>query len=77
MVDPYVYPGTSVLCNLAGLQDADALAENEAQASTLRLAVHSAPTSTSPYLHCLCSPFEASERALGSASDGFSGSSLR
>ena len=38
MVDPYVYPGTSVLRNLVGLQDADALADHEAQASTLRLA---------------------------------------
>jgi cell filamentation protein len=38
VVDPYVYPGTSVLRNLAGLQDADALADHEAQASTLRLA---------------------------------------
>ena len=38
MADPYVYPGTEVLRNLAGLQDADALAHHEAQASTLRLA---------------------------------------
>jgi cell filamentation protein len=37
-VDHYVYPGTSVLRNLAGLEDADRLAEREAQASTLRLA---------------------------------------
>lgn len=37
MADPYVYPGTGVLCNLAGLQDADTLADHEAQASTLRL----------------------------------------
>ncbi len=38
MADPYVYPGTAVLCNLAGLRDADALADHEAQVSTLRLA---------------------------------------
>ncbi len=38
MADPYVYPGTAVLRNLAGLRDADTLAEHEAQASTLRLA---------------------------------------
>ena len=38
MADPYVYPGTDVLHNLAGLQDADTLADREAQASTLRLA---------------------------------------
>ncbi len=38
MTDPYVYPGTGVLRNLAGLQDADTLADHEAQASTLRLA---------------------------------------
>lgn len=38
MADPYVYPGTGVLRNLAGLQDADTLADHEAQASTLRLA---------------------------------------
>jgi len=38
VVDSYVYPGTAVLRNLAGLQDADALADREAQASTLRLA---------------------------------------
>lgn len=38
MTDPYVYPGTSVLRNLAGLQDVDVLADHEAQASTLRLA---------------------------------------
>jgi cell filamentation protein len=37
VVDPYVYPGTSVLCNLAGVQDADTLADREGQASTLRL----------------------------------------
>jgi cell filamentation protein len=37
VADPYVYPGTSVLRNLAGLQDADAVADHEAQASTLRL----------------------------------------
>lgn len=42
MVDPYVYPGTAVLRNLAGLRDADALAERDAQASTLRLAQLSA-----------------------------------
>ena len=38
MADPYVYPGTGVLRNLAGLHDADTLADHEAQASTLRLA---------------------------------------
>ncbi len=38
MADPYVYPGTVVLRNLAGLTDADALARREAQASMLRLA---------------------------------------
>jgi cell filamentation protein len=38
VVDPYVYPGTSVLRNLAGLRDTDTLADHEAQASTLRLA---------------------------------------
>jgi cell filamentation protein len=38
VADPYVYRGTRVLRNLAGLQDAQALAEREAQASTLRLA---------------------------------------
>lgn len=38
MADPYVYPGTDVLRNLAGLRDADTLADYEAQASTLRLA---------------------------------------
>jgi len=37
VADPYVYPGTAVLCNLAGLQDADKLADYEAQTSTLRL----------------------------------------
>jgi cell filamentation protein len=37
VADPYVYPGTSVLRNLAGLHDADELADHEAQASTLRL----------------------------------------
>jgi hypothetical protein len=37
VADPYVYPGTSVLRNLAGLQDAEVLADHEAQASTLRL----------------------------------------
>ncbi len=36
--DPYVYPGTAVLRNLAGLQDIAGLADREAQASTLRLA---------------------------------------
>jgi fido (protein-threonine AMPylation protein) len=34
--DPYVYPGTTILRNLAGLQDAAALADREAQTSTLR-----------------------------------------
>jgi cell filamentation protein len=38
VADPYVYPGTDVLRNLAGLQYADTLADHEAQASTLRLA---------------------------------------
>lgn len=38
MADPYVYPGTSVLRNLPGLEDAGVLADREAQASTLRLA---------------------------------------
>ncbi len=38
MADPYLYPGSTVLRNLPGLQDADALAEHEAQATTLRLA---------------------------------------
>ncbi len=38
MADPYVYPGTSVLRNLAGLRDSGTLADHEAQASTLRLA---------------------------------------
>ncbi|MGO9247295.1 MAG: Fic/DOC family protein [Solirubrobacteraceae bacterium] len=37
MADPYVYPETGVLRNLAGLHDADELADHEAQASTLRL----------------------------------------
>lgn len=38
MADPYVYPGTAVLRNLAGLKDTEALADHEAQTSTLRLA---------------------------------------
>jgi cell filamentation protein len=38
VADPYVYPGTAVLRNLAGLEDAHALTDREAQASTLRLA---------------------------------------
>ncbi|HUB36218.1 MAG TPA: Fic family protein [Solirubrobacteraceae bacterium] len=38
MADPYVYPGTAVLRNLAGLKDAGALVDHEAQVSTLRLA---------------------------------------
>jgi cell filamentation protein len=38
VADPYVYPGTGVLRNLAGLQDAATLSFHEAQASTLRLA---------------------------------------
>jgi cell filamentation protein len=42
VADPYVYPGTAVLRNLAGLENAGALAEREAQASTLRLAQISA-----------------------------------
>jgi cell filamentation protein len=37
VVDPYVYPGSAVLRNLAGLQNANALAELEAQTTTLRL----------------------------------------
>jgi cell filamentation protein len=37
VADPYVYPGTTVLRNLLESQDADALAEHEAQATTLRL----------------------------------------
>jgi len=36
--DPYVYPGTGVLRNLADLRDGNALADHEAQASALRLA---------------------------------------
>ena len=38
MADPYVYPGTEVLRNSIGLQDARELADREAKASTLRLA---------------------------------------
>jgi cell filamentation protein len=38
VADPYVYPGTTVLRNLAALKDVNALADHEAQASTLRLA---------------------------------------
>jgi cell filamentation protein len=38
VADPYVYPGTAILRNLPGLKDAQALADREAQASTLRLA---------------------------------------
>jgi cell filamentation protein len=38
VADPYVYPGTGALRNLAGLHDADTLADHEAQVSTLRLA---------------------------------------
>ncbi len=38
MADPYVYPGTDLLRNLAGLQDASVLARREAQVTTLRLA---------------------------------------
>jgi len=38
VTDPYVYPGTDVLRNLAGLRDASTLASVEAQTSTLRLA---------------------------------------
>jgi cell filamentation protein len=37
VADPYVYPGTDVLRNLAGLRDAGELAHREAQATTLRL----------------------------------------
>ena len=37
MADPYVYPDTNVLRNLAGLTDAGELAALEAQTSTLRL----------------------------------------
>jgi hypothetical protein len=32
VADPYVYPGTEVLRNLVGLQDAAELADHEAQA---------------------------------------------
>jgi cell filamentation protein len=42
VADPYVYPGTAVLRNLAGLENAGELADREAQASTLRLAQISA-----------------------------------
>jgi cell filamentation protein len=38
VTDPYVYPGTAILRNFAGLKDADTLADHEAQTSTLRLA---------------------------------------
>jgi len=38
VADPYVYPGSGVLRNLAGLRDPGTLAEYEAQTSTLRLA---------------------------------------
>jgi cell filamentation protein len=38
VADPYLYPGTSVLRNLAGLQDGDTLAKREAQATAIRLA---------------------------------------
>jgi cell filamentation protein len=38
VTDPYVYPGTAVLRNRPGLLDGDALADREAQASTLRIA---------------------------------------
>lgn len=49
MADLYVYPGTAVLRNLAGLQDADTLADHEAQASTLRLAQLTALKLEGPY----------------------------
>jgi cell filamentation protein, protein adenylyltransferase len=42
VADPYVYSGTAVLRNLAGLRDANTLERHEAQASTLRLAQLSA-----------------------------------
>jgi cell filamentation protein len=38
VADPYVYPGTTVLRNLAGVRDARELATREAQTTTLRLA---------------------------------------
>ncbi len=36
--DPYVYPGTDVLCNLLDLRDAAELAEREAAISAIRIA---------------------------------------
>jgi cell filamentation protein len=36
--DPYVYPGTNVLCNLLDLRDAAELAEREAALSAIRIA---------------------------------------
>jgi cell filamentation protein len=36
--DPYVYPGTDVLCNLLDLRDAAELAEREAALSAIRIA---------------------------------------
>jgi cell filamentation protein len=42
VADPYVYPGSAVLRNLAGLRDTHALTKHEAQATTLRLAQLSA-----------------------------------
>jgi cell filamentation protein len=36
--DPYVYPGTDVLCNLLDLHDAAELAEREAALSAIRIA---------------------------------------
>lgn len=36
--DPYVYPGTEVLCNVQGLRDRDELAALEASVTTLALA---------------------------------------
>jgi len=38
VADPYVYPGTTVLRNIAGHTEDSALAEREAQTTTLRLA---------------------------------------
>lgn len=49
MADPYVYPGTDVLLNRFELEDADVLAEREAQVSTLRLAQLAAARLTGAY----------------------------
>lgn len=42
MTDPYVYPGTAVLRNRAGLRDAVVLSNREAMATTVRIAQLSA-----------------------------------